>query len=90
MLRRLVDGAKRIRLWGETIQVNADIHTVGGLSAHADQSGLLDWYGNFTSRPPVYLVHGEEKPRLALGDELQKRYGIEAGRPVLGEVVELL
>jgi len=85
--RRLVDGAPRIRLWQETIQVNARIHTVGGLSAHADQAGLLDWYGNFTARPPVYLVHGEEKARLALTDQLQKRYGVEAHRPKLGEVV---
>ena len=87
--RRLVDKAPRIRLWGETIQVNATVHTVGGLSAHADQDGLLDWYGNFAARPPVYLVHGEEKARLALSDELQKRYGIEAHRPKLEEVVEL-
>lgn len=87
--RRLVDGAPRIRLWGETIQVNATVHTVGGLSAHADQAGLLDWYGNFKGRPPVYLVHGEEKARLALSDELQKRYGIEANRPKLDEVLEL-
>ena len=87
--RRLVDGAPRIRLWGETIQVNATVHTVGGLSAHADQAGLLDWYGNFKGRPPVYLVHGEEKARLALSDELQKRYGIEANRPKLDEVLKL-
>ena len=88
--RKLVDKAPRIRLWGETIQVNATVHTVGGLSAHADQDGLLDWYGNFAARPPVYLVHGEEKPRLALGDELQKRYGVEAHRPKLEEAIELV
>lgn len=88
--RRLVDGAPRIRLWQETIQVNATIHTVGGLSAHADQDGLLDWYGNFKSRPPVYLVHGEDKARLALTDQLQKRYGVAAGRPTLNEVVSLV
>ena len=57
--RALVDGAKHIRLWGETIKVEAKIHTIGGLSAHADQAGLLDWYGKFRARPPVMLVHGE-------------------------------
>ena len=87
--RRLVDGAERIRLWGETIRVQATIHTVGGLSAHADQSGLLDWYGNFRGRPPVYLVHGEEKARLVLTDELQRRYGVEAHRPKFDEVLSL-
>ena len=87
--RRLVDGAPRIRLWQETIQVNAKIHTVGGLSAHADQSGLLEWYGNFKPRPPVYLVHGEEKARHALADKLGERYGVEARLPTLNEVVSL-
>jgi metallo-beta-lactamase family protein len=87
--RKLVEGTPRIRLWQETIQVNARIHTVGGLSAHADQVGLLAWYGNFAARPPVYLVHGEEQARLALEDQLQKRYGIETHRPKLDEVAQL-
>ncbi|MDH3231332.1 MAG: MBL fold metallo-hydrolase [Alphaproteobacteria bacterium] len=64
--RALVDGAKHIRLWGETIRVAAKIHTVGGLSAHADQAGLLDWYGRFEGRPPVVLVHGEPEASSAL------------------------
>ncbi len=57
--RSLVEGAKYIRLWGETVRVAAGVHTVGGLSAHADQRGLIDWYANFDQRPPVTLVHGE-------------------------------
>jgi len=57
--RSLVDGAKHIRLWGETISVAATIHTVGGLSAHADQDGLCEWYRHFKNRPPLLLVHGE-------------------------------
>ena len=56
--RALVDGARHIRLWGETIRVAAAMHTVGGLSAHADQAGLLKWYSKFENRPPVILVHG--------------------------------
>jgi metallo-beta-lactamase family protein len=88
--RKLVDKAPRIRLWQETIQVKASIHTVGGLSAHADQDGLSAWYGNFRDRPPVYLVHGEEKARLALTDKLKERYGVEARRPQLDEVVTLV
>ncbi len=57
--RKLVEGAKKIRLWGERIRVKAKIHTIGGLSAHTDQAGLIDWYSNFKSRPPLFLVHGE-------------------------------
>jgi metallo-beta-lactamase family protein len=85
--RQLVDKAPRIRLWQEAIQVNANVHTVGGLSAHADQSGLLEWYGHFKGRPPVYLVHGEEKARIALASKLQEQFGVEAGRPKPGEAV---
>lgn len=69
--RRLVDGADEIRLWGDTYRVRAQRHTIGGLSAHADQADLLDWYGSFGDRPPVYLVHGEERAQRPLLDRLR-------------------
>lgn len=87
--RRLVDGAPRVRLWQEAIQVKAKIHTVGGLSAHAGQTGLLNWYGGFRDRPPVYLVHGEERARVAFAARLQEAFGVEARRPRLGEALAL-
>jgi len=59
--RALVDGAKKIRLWGETISVKANIHTIGGLSAHADQHGLFEWYSRFKNQPRLILVHGEQE-----------------------------
>ena len=46
-----------MKLFGEDIRVQAQRHTVGGLSAHADQQGLLDWYASIPNRPPVGLVH---------------------------------
>lgn len=76
--RALVDGARRIRLWGEAIQVRAKVHTIGGLSAHADQAGLTRWYGGFLNRPPLVLVHGEER---ALGT-LQAHLRAELKAPV--------
>jgi len=76
--RILVDGAKRIRLWGETVRVAAKVHTIGGLSAHADQNGLKNWYANFEGRPPVVLVHGES---LAL-ERLQNVLQTELNAPV--------
>ncbi len=75
--RSLVDGAKRIRLWGETMQVKAQIHTVGGLSAHADQQGLMDWYGRFRNNPRVVLVHGEPQAMDSLADRLRSEHGTE-------------
>jgi metallo-beta-lactamase family protein len=68
--RALVDGAERIRLWGEEFDVRAKIHTVGGLSAHADQQGLIDWYRQIKGRPPVVLVHGEPEAMEALAQRL--------------------
>ena len=49
----------------------------GGLSAHADQRGLLDWFGHFDPKPPLALVHGEDKAREALAGEIGERDGIE-------------
>ena len=69
--RKLVDGAKRITLWGETVKVSASIHTIGGLSAHADQAGLKNWYNNFKNRPHIVLVHGEEQAQECLSGVLQ-------------------
>jgi metallo-beta-lactamase family protein len=71
--RQLVDGAREVRILHEQIQVNATVHTVGGLSAHADQAGLLDWYDHFRQRPPVVLVHGEDRAREVLADKLRSR-----------------
>lgn len=85
--RKLVDGARYVRLWQETIRVNASIHTVGGLSAHADQSGLLDWYAGFRRPPRVCLIHGEDSARAALARKLSARFGVTPALPVAGETV---
>ncbi len=58
--RRLVDKVQKVRLFGEDIPVKASIHTIGGLSAHADQAGLLEWLRGFKAPPKsVFVVHGE-------------------------------
>lgn len=87
--RRLVDGVEKIKLWGETIRVSARIHTVGGLSAHADQDGLVRWYAAFTHRPPVYLVHGETKAQEALRDRLKRDLSADVGIAEAGQIVDL-
>ena len=88
--RRLVDGAERVRLWQETIKVAAKIHTVGGLSAHADQAGLLAWYGSFVNRPPVCLVHGEPGAQQTLAAALRAMYRAEVRVPARGETIDLV
>ena len=74
--RMLVNGLKHVKLFGQDMPVKAQIHTVGGLSAHADQQGLLDWYGACPNHPPVALVHGENSARETLSTKLHGQFGI--------------
>jgi metallo-beta-lactamase family protein len=87
--RRLVDGAAWVRIHGRDYRVNAQRHTVGGLSAHTDQRGLMEWYGHFQPSPPLVLVHGEDRAREALAGEIGERHGapVDLARP--GMVVEV-
>ncbi len=87
--RRLVEGASHIRLWGETVKVGAQIHTLGGFSAHADQHGLLAWYGAFEGDPPLVLVHGEEKARWELAAQVEKRFASKVTLPRYGQILDL-
>ncbi|HEX5161180.1 MAG TPA: MBL fold metallo-hydrolase [Steroidobacteraceae bacterium] len=70
--RQLVDRRTEVRIHGHDVPVAAQVHTVGGLSAHADQAQLLRWYGSFRQRPPVYLVHGEVESAQALAAKLRE------------------
>lgn len=87
--RRLVDGADEITLWGDTYTVRAQIHTIGGLSAHGDQADLLDWYGAIDNRPPLYVVHGEPKAQSALAAEVRGRYRSEVSIAKHGQKVDV-
>jgi len=87
--RMLVDGAHYIRLWGETIRVRARVHTVGGLSAHADQSGLVNWYRHFKNRPRLALVHGEPESIAALSECIHRELGVQAHQAQPGQRIDL-
>ena len=72
--RRIVDGAKSVRIAGETVNVNAAIHTIGGFSAHADRSDLLHWAEAFRlSMPYFFVTHGEPESAKSLSDALSER-----------------
>jgi metallo-beta-lactamase family protein len=80
--RRIVDGAKTVRLFGEEIAVKAHIHTLGGFSAHADQRGLLDWVSHIHNpQLEVFVNHGEEKISLELSRLVSERFRINATVP---------
>ncbi|WP_284335869.1 MBL fold metallo-hydrolase RNA specificity domain-containing protein [Comamonas sp. NoAH] len=88
--RRLVDGVKQVRMFGEQIDVRASVHTLGGFSAHADQKALLEWAGAFRQPPRhTYVVHGEEHAAQALAAKLQSQLGFEVRIPQLGQRFDL-
>ena len=75
--RALIDGAKEVKLFGETIMVAAEIHNLEGFSGHADQNGLLDWLGGFQKIPKqIFLVHGEEQSKIDFAKVVQERLGL--------------
>ena len=71
--RRIVDGAKSVQLFRETIEVQASIHTLGGLSAHAGQDGLVAWTAGITRKPEaVFIAHGEPEAAHGLSARLAR------------------
>ncbi len=87
--RRIVDGAERVYVLGEEIAVRARIYTINGFSAHADQKGLLEWLSSFTSRPEVFVVHGEESVALEFQSLIEKQLGLTTHVPRKGDRFEI-
>lgn len=90
--RLLVDGKKTVSVLGDEVEVKAQIHTLGGFSAHAGRNGLINWMASaktMAKKPRVMLVHGEDKPRQALASGLREKYDIQSHLPQMGEVAEL-
>jgi metallo-beta-lactamase family protein len=88
--RRLVEGENLVSIHGEKIAVKAQLHTLGGFSAHAGQSDLLTWLGTVAqARPRVVLIHGEDKQRSALAEKIQQRYRLKSTLPKMGDSIEL-
>jgi len=77
--RRIVDGARTVRIFGETVPVRARVHTIGGLSAHADQTALLGWLGRFHAPPgATWVVHGEPLAAQTLRERIVQDLGWRA------------
>ena len=87
--RAIVDGAKTVKLMHQRIAVNAQVHTLGGFSAHAGQSQLIEWASHFQARPELYLVHGELEKMRALQQALDDRLGWQATIPEPGDRIAL-
>ena len=76
--RSLVEGCKKITLFGEDMEVRAKIYSINSFSAHAGQTQLLDWLSPLAaSKPQVVIVHGEEKAQQILSGLIKQRFGLE-------------
>ncbi|MBQ9280518.1 MAG: MBL fold metallo-hydrolase [Clostridia bacterium] len=88
--RKIVDGAKIVKIFGEEIGVNAEVRYIEAFSGHADKNGLLNFVETFSNRPKqVYLVHGDEDAQLELAGEIKDRFGIPVEIPNRGDVYEI-
>lgn len=83
--RVLVDGAKTIKMFGHEYVVKSRVETLGGLSAHAGQSGLVNWIGNFKPPAKTVLVHGEPDAQDALAQRLWQEQQLDVAIPGIGE-----
>lgn len=89
--RKLVDGAATVKLFGETIEVRAQIETLKGISGHADMNGLLAWLGGFVQKPQhVFVVHGEDQVTDSFAATITDTFGIPAFAPYSGGAVDLI
>lgn len=74
----LVEGAKEVTLFGEKIQVNAEIYNLEGFSGHADRDGLLAWLKGFRKEPKhIFLVHGEQQAKEDFAETVRKELGYD-------------
>ncbi len=86
LARKIIDGAQRVRIFGDEIPVNAQIYTIGGGSAHADATELLAWHKRAGNPARTILVHGDEEAMKVFAGKLKNTQVI---MPSLHKIVEL-
>ncbi len=86
LARRIIEGEEMVRVLHDQVEVNAEIHTIGGFSAHADQQELLNWHARTGKPEATFLVHGEPEAMQALSAHLA---GTRVQMPELHESIAL-
>jgi metallo-beta-lactamase family protein len=88
--RKLLEGAKKIKIHGQYYPVKAKILEIQGLSAHGDQNDLLNWLSELENKPTkIFLVHGENEPLDELRIKVHEKYGFDCKVPLIGQEFEL-
>lgn len=89
--RIILDGATKVKIFGEEIKVSAEIIQFPGISAHADKNGLLKWINAFSIKPKkVFVVHGDDNSAMSFASYLSSEYGIDTVAPYSGSEFNLL
>ena len=89
--RIIYDGAKEVKILGETIDVKAEITLLSGISGHADQAGLLSWLSKFEKKPSmVFVNHGDDESCTGMASVIREKFGVEAAAPFSGSEYDLL
>lgn len=88
--RAIVDGAKHVNLFGEEVEVRAQIKKLAGMSGHADNNGLIKWISSFETKPQkVFVVHGEDQTTDLFAARLRDELGLDAEAPYSGDSWDL-
>jgi metallo-beta-lactamase family protein len=87
--RKIVDGARSIKILGENVAVRASTHTINGFSAHADREGLIKWLSAFADSPEVFIVHGEKDVAMSFSQLVNETYGFKTNVPRKGSVYRI-
>jgi len=88
--RKILEGAERVRIFGESIPVRARVAVINGLSAHADASELMDWVRAAPRQPKrVFVVHGEPRPAETFAGRIREELGWQVSVPTVGQRFKL-
>jgi metallo-beta-lactamase family protein len=88
--RKLLEGAKEIKIYGKYYEVKATILEIEALSAHGDQNDLLNWLSELENTPKkIFLVHGENEALDELGIKINEKFGFDCVIPLMGQEFDI-
>ena len=89
--RAIEQNAKTVQIFGKSVEVRARVEEIPALSAHADQSELLEWFSKIPQKPRrTYLVHGEDPARAALAEKIRSELAFDVALPVRNQTEDLV
>ncbi|RMD47650.1 MAG: MBL fold metallo-hydrolase [Aquificota bacterium] len=87
--RAIIDGAKKVHIYGEEIAVKAKIYTINGFSSHADQKMLLDWLKNIKGLRNIFIVHGDKEVMQVFKEKLDSTLKVKSHIVKKGEGIHI-